>query len=42
MILAGSSFWMPVGITISAGGIGMLVLLTTVLPVVYWKLYEKK
>ena len=42
MILAGSSFWMPVGITIFAGGIGMLVLLTTVLPVVYWKLYEKK
>lgn len=42
MIIAGSSFWMPVGVTIFAGGIGMLVLLTTVLPVVYWKLYEKK
>jgi len=42
MIVAGSSFWMPVGITIFAGGIGMLVLLTTVLPVVYWKLNEKK
>ena len=42
MILAGSSFWMPVGITIFAGGIGMLLLVTTVLPVVYWKLYEKK
>ena len=41
MILAGSSFWMPVGITIFAGGIGMLLLVTTVLPVVYWKLYEK-
>lgn len=40
MIVAGSSFWMPVGITIFAGGIGMLVLVTTVLPVVYWKLYE--
>lgn len=40
MILAGSSFWMPVGITIFAGGIGMLLLVTTVLPVVYWKLYE--
>ena len=42
MIIAGSSFWMPVGVTIFAGGIGMLVLVTTVLPVVYWKLYEKK
>ena len=41
MIIAGSSFWMPVGITIFAGGIGMLLLVTTVLPVVYWKLYEK-
>ena len=40
MIIAGSSFWMPVGITIFAGGLGMLLLVTTVLPVVYWKLYE--
>ncbi len=38
MIIAGSSFWMPVGITIFAGGIGTLVLIVTVLPVVYWKL----
>ena len=42
MILAGSSFWQPVGVTIFAGGVGMLVLVTTVLPVVYWKLHEKK
>ena len=42
MIIAGSSFWMPVGITIFAGGIGTLVLVVTVLPVVYWKLNEKK
>ncbi len=42
MIIAGSSFWMPVGVTIFSGGIGMLILVTTVLPVVYWKLYEKK
>lgn len=41
MIIAGSSFWMPVGITIFAGGIGMLVMVTTVLPVVYWKVYDK-
>ncbi|MCQ2251488.1 MAG: efflux RND transporter permease subunit [Bacteroidales bacterium] len=41
MILAGNSFWMPVGITIFSGGIGTLILTTTVLPVVYWKLREK-
>ena len=38
MILEGSSFWMPVGITIFAGGIGTLILVVTVLPVVYWKM----
>lgn len=42
MIIAGNSFWMPVGITIFGGGIGMLVLVTTVLPVFYWKVYEKQ
>ena len=41
MIIAGSSFWMPVGITIFAGGIGTLILVVTVLPVVYWKLSIK-
>lgn len=40
MILGGSSFWMPVGIIIFAGGIGTLILVVTVLPVVYWKLNE--
>ena len=38
MILSQSSFWMPVGIIILAGGIGTLILVVTVLPVVYWKL----
>lgn len=38
MIIAGSSFWMPVGVTIFAGGVGMLILLPTTLPVIYWKL----
>ena len=38
MIIAGSSFWMPVGVTILAGGIGTLILVVTVLPVLYWKL----
>jgi len=37
MIIAGSSFWMPVGVTIFAGGIGSLILVVTLLPVVYWK-----
>ena len=38
MILGKSSFWMPVGIIILAGGIGTLILVVTVLPVVFWKL----
>ena len=38
MIIAGSSFWMPVGVTIFAGGIGALILVVTVLPVAYWKI----
>ncbi|MBQ9295001.1 MAG: efflux RND transporter permease subunit [Bacteroidaceae bacterium] len=41
MILGKSSFWMPVGITIFAGGIGTLILVVTVLPVVYWKLSKE-
>ena len=42
MIIAATNFWMPVGVTIFAGGIGSLILVVTVLPVVYWKLFEKK
>ena len=42
MIIAGSSFWMPVGVTIFAGGIGSLIMVVTVLPVVYWKVNLKK
>ena len=42
MIIAGSSFWCPVGITIFAGGIGTLILVVTVLPVTYWKLMERR
>ena len=41
MIIAQSSFWMPVGVTIFAGGIGALILVVTVLPVVYWKVNMK-
>lgn len=40
MITGGSTFWMPVGVTIFAGGIGSLILLVTILPVLYWKLYK--
>lgn len=42
MIIAATNFWMPVGVSIFAGGIGALVMVVTVLPVVYWKLNEKK
>ena len=37
MIIAQSSFWMAVGVTIFAGGIGSLIMVVTMLPVVYWK-----
>ncbi|MDX9948400.1 MAG: efflux RND transporter permease subunit [Bacteroidales bacterium] len=42
MILSGSSFWAPVGIVIFAGGIFLLVMTITILPVLYWKLNESK
>jgi multidrug efflux pump subunit AcrB len=42
MIIAQSSFWMPVGVTIFAGGIGSLILVVTMLPVIYWKVSLKK
>ncbi len=38
MIIAATNFWMPVGVSIFAGGIFSLILVVTVLPVVYWKL----
>jgi len=41
MIIAQSSFWMPVGVTIFAGGIGALILVVTMLPVIYWKVNLK-
>ena len=41
MIIAQSSFWMPVGVTIFAGGIGALILVVTMLPVIYWKVSTK-
>ncbi len=41
MIIAGSSFWMPVGVTIFAGGIGSLFMVVLMLPVIYWKVSVK-
>ena len=41
MIIAQSSFWMPVGVTIFAGGIGSLIMVVTKLPVIYWKVSTK-
>ena len=41
MIIAASSFWMPVGVTIFAGGIGSLIMVVTMLPVIYWKVNLK-
>ncbi len=41
MIIAQSSIWMPVGVTIFAGGIGALILVVTMLPVIYWKVSQK-
>jgi len=42
MILSGSSFWAPVGVIIFAGGVFLLLMTITILPVLYWKLNEKK
>ncbi len=42
MIIAGSSFWAPVGVTILGGGIGTLIMVVLVLPVAYWKVMEHK
>ena len=41
MIIAQSSFWMPVGVTIFAGGIGSLIMVVTMLPVIYWQVSKK-
>ena len=40
MRLGGSTFWAPVGVTIFAGGIGSLILVVTILPVLYSKIYK--
>lgn len=40
MIFGGSTLWAPVGVTIFAGGIGSLILVVTILPVLYSKIYK--
>jgi len=42
MIISGSYMWKPVGITILTGGIGSLIMVVTMLPLIYWKMYNKK
>lgn len=42
MIIGGSSLWAPMGVVILAGTIASTILIVTVLPVVYWKIYGNK
>lgn len=42
MIMGGSSLWAPMGVVILAGTIASTILIVTVLPVVYWKIYGNK
>lgn len=42
MIIAHTSLWMPMGVVICFGTIFTLPLTITILPVVYWKIYDRK
>lgn len=42
MIIHKSTLWMPMGIVICFGTICAILLIVTVLPVAYWKLFDKK
>lgn len=42
MIIAHTSLWMPMGVVICFGTIFSLPLVVTVLPVAYWKLFDRK
>ena len=42
MITAATALWMPMGVVICFGAILTMPLVVTLLPVAYWKLYEKK
>ena len=41
MILAGTALWMPMGVVICFGAIITMPMVVTLLPVAYWKLFEK-
>lgn len=41
MIIAHTSLWMPMGVVICFGAIFTLPLTVTILPVVYWKVYQR-
>lgn len=42
MIIAATALWMPMGVVICFGAILTMPLVVTLLPVAYWKLYDKK
>ncbi|MCC8089351.1 MAG: efflux RND transporter permease subunit [Rikenellaceae bacterium] len=41
MILSGSFLWAPMGIVIFFGTIAAMVMVVTMLPVIYWKIFDK-
>jgi multidrug efflux pump subunit AcrB len=41
MIIAATALWMPMGVVICFGAILTMPMVVTMLPVAYWKLYEK-
>ena len=42
MITAHTNLWMPLGVVICFGTLATLPLVVTILPIAYWKVYEKK
>jgi H+/gluconate symporter-like permease len=42
MIIAATALWMPMGVVICIGAVLTMPMVVTVLPVAYWKLYEKR
>lgn len=41
MIISRSTLWMPMGVIICFGMIFSFILIVTILPIAYWKIYEK-
>lgn len=42
MIISQSSLWMPMGIVILAGTIISMIMVVTILPVAYWKIFDRE